>query len=80
MGNVNPKDKVPEGKTDYYTTRPIKARDAVYVRGSDVLGPMGAELVPLENDALAESFRADHGGEPPLAFDEIDRTVLEALE
>lgn len=66
--------------TDYYTTKPMKARDAFFVRGSDVLGPMGAELVPLASREFAESFRADHGGEPPLLFDEIDETVLRALE
>ena len=66
--------------TDYYTTKPIKARDAFFVLGSDVLGPMGAELVPHASLDHAESFRADHGGEPPLAFDDIDAAVLRALE
>ncbi len=66
--------------TDYYTTKPLNARDAVYVRGSDVLGPMGAELVPLATAEFAESFRADHGGEVPLTFDEIDAAVLRSLE
>ena len=66
--------------TDYYTTKPIRARDAVFVIGSDVLGPMGAELVPLSSVDHAESFRVDHGGERPLGFDEIDETVLRSLE
>jgi len=66
--------------TDYYTTRPLPARDAVYVLGSDVLGPMGAELVPLASTELAESFRGDHGGDPPLAFDDIDADVVERLD
>lgn len=66
--------------TDYYTAKPIKARDAVFVRGSDVLGPMGVELVPLASAELAEEFRADHGGEPPLDFEDVDDAVLEALE
>jgi nitrous oxide reductase accessory protein NosL len=66
--------------TDYYTTKPLRARDAVFVRGSDVLGPMGAELVPLASTELAESFRTDHGGEDPLSFEEIDAAVLRSLE
>jgi nitrous oxide reductase accessory protein NosL len=66
--------------TDYYTTKPIRARDAFFVLGSDVLGPMGAELVPHASLDHAESFRTDHGGDPPLAFDDIDATVLRALE
>lgn len=66
--------------TDYYTTKPLMARDAVYVRGSDVTGPMGAELVPFASPDLAESFRADHGGEAPLAFHAIDEAVLRTLD
>lgn len=66
--------------TDYYTTKPLLARDAVYVLGSDVLGPMGAEFVPLASTEFAESFRADHGGEDPLTFDEIDAAVMRSLE
>jgi nitrous oxide reductase accessory protein NosL len=66
--------------TDYYTTKPIKARDAFFVLGSDVIGPMGAELVPHASLDHAESFRTDHGGDTPLAFDDIDAAVLRALE
>jgi nitrous oxide reductase accessory protein NosL len=66
--------------TDYYTTRPLKARDAVYVLGSDVFGPMGAELVPFESRELAEDFRADHGGDTPLDFDQVDDAVLRSLD
>jgi nitrous oxide reductase accessory protein NosL len=57
--------------TDYYTTRPIAARDAVYVVGSDVMGPMGAELVPLGSEEDARSFTADHGGTATLRFSEV---------
>lgn len=66
--------------TDYYTAKPIPAREAVFVLGSDVLGPMGKELVPFVSVELAEEFRKDHGGESPLAFDRIDASVLKALE
>lgn len=66
--------------TDYYTTKPIKARDAFFVVGSDVFGPMGAELIPLATAHLAESFQADHGGADVLTFDGIDEAVLRSLE
>ena len=66
--------------TDYYTTKPVKARDVLFVVGSDVLGPMGAELIPLTSARHAESFRADHGGDAPLTFDAVDDTVLGSLE
>jgi len=66
--------------TDYYSAKPIHAREAVFVLGSDVLGPMGKELVPLESAELAEEFRKDHGGDAPLTCDEVDASVLKALE
>jgi len=73
-------DKAEIWVTDYYTAKPMHAKDAVFVLGSDVLGPMGVELVPLGSAALAEEFRKDHGGESPLTFGEIDASVLKALE
>ncbi len=66
--------------TDYYTIKPLNAREAVFVHGSDVLGPMGAEFVPLASGEFAESFMMDHGGEGPLTFDQIDAAVLRSLE
>ena len=66
--------------TDYYTTKPLKAREAVFVAGSDVFGPMGAELIPLATADLAESFRVDHGGADVLTFYRIDEVVLRSLE
>ncbi len=57
--------------TDYYSTRMIDAHEAFYVAGSDVMGPMGHELVPLATAEEAESFRADHAGDPPLRFAEV---------
>lgn len=56
------KDVVEVEVTDYYTTRPVAARDVFFVVGSDVLGPMGAELVPVRGRKEAETFRRDHGG------------------
>jgi len=32
------------------------------VTGSDVLGPMGEELVPIAGKQAAETFLRDHGG------------------
>lgn len=66
--------------TDYYTIKPLNAREAIFVAGSDVFGPMGAELIPLATADLAESFRADHGGADVLTFDRIDEVVLRSLE
>jgi len=62
--------------TDYYTTRPVNARDVYFITGSDVLGPMGEELVPVKGRDAAETFMKDHNGEKMLRFDEVTRGDL----
>jgi len=64
---------------DYYTLDPIDGRAAVYVFGSDVMGPMGNELIPFKTAAAAEEFRKDHKGQRVLRFEEIDDEVLAGL-
>jgi nitrous oxide reductase accessory protein NosL len=62
--------------TDYYTTKLLDARETLFVVGSDVMGPMGPELVPVANSGHAESFRADHGGDHVLTFDQVTPDVI----
>jgi copper chaperone NosL len=57
--------------TEYYELRRIDARKAWYVIGSDTLGPMGHEFIPLETEADALEFMADHKGVRILRFGEI---------
>ena len=57
--------------TDYYRVRFIDAKTAFFVLGSDVMGPMGGELIPLEKRAEAETFAQDHGGREILEFNDI---------
>lgn len=57
--------------TDFYNLKPMDARKAFYVIGSDVLGPMGHEFVPLASREDAEDYLKDHKGKKILRFDEI---------
>ncbi len=57
--------------TEYYGLARIPARDAWFVIGSDVLGPMGHELIPLASEADAQEFLRDHGGQCILRFDDV---------
>ena len=56
--------------TDFYDLGQVDARQACFVIGSDVLGPMGHEFVPLVNRMDAEEFLKDHKGERALTFDQ----------
>jgi len=66
--------------TDYYGVTPLDAKEAFFVVGSDVFGPMGKELVPFGKKAEAEEFLRDHRGKRVLRFGDVNRAVLEGLE
>jgi copper chaperone NosL len=57
--------------TEYYSTLMMDANAVVFVTGSDVNGPMGAELVPVETAGKAKEFMKDHGGRKIVKFGEV---------
>ncbi|MDP6179126.1 MAG: nitrous oxide reductase accessory protein NosL [Desulfatiglandales bacterium] len=67
------------GVTDYYTVKPIDGKKAFYVVGSDVLGPMGRELVPHASEKAARYFMKDHGGHKVFRFGEINLGLIKTL-
>jgi copper chaperone NosL len=66
--------------TSYYVGAATDARQAFYVVGSDVTGPMGAELVPHPTLEAAEEFARDHHGERIVRFDDVTPELLNELE
>ena len=66
--------------TEYYGVTRIDARAAWYVIGSDTLGPMGHELVPLTTQAEADDFLKDHKGKRIVRFDDVTPALLENLD
>ncbi len=66
--------------TDFYTLEAIPARDAYYVLGSKLYGPMGNELIPFKDEASAKNFMKDHGGERIVRFPEITGKMVMALD
>lgn len=54
--------------TEYYTLQRVNAEDVFFVTGSDVLGPMGTELVPVAGAEALKTFIRDHGHEQILRF------------
>jgi copper chaperone NosL len=65
---------------DYYRLSWIDARSAWYVLGSDVFGPMGRELIPLEQEADAKEFMKDHKGTQIIRFSDITMEVIKTLD
>jgi len=66
--------------TDYYTNKAVNAKDAFYVIGSDVYGPMGRELIPFASKENATTFMSDHGGKKLITFDEVTEGMVYKLD
>ena len=64
---------------DYYRLEYSDGKNAFYVIGSDVLGPMGNELIPFTEKNAAEEFLTDHKGEKIVMFDEVDMPLIMKL-
>ena len=67
---------------DYYSLKQVDARQAFFVIGSDVYGPMGKELVPFAKRADAHAFYKDHKGKMILRFGDVNLNpnLLKSLE
>ena len=65
---------------DYYRMKSISAFDAFFVVGSDIYGPMGHELIPLNSSEDAGDFMKDHKGKNILKFEEVTQQVIDALD
>jgi len=66
--------------TDYYSQKAIDGTKAFYVIGSDVLGPMGNELIPFSQEADAKTFFHDHNGKTIVTFDKITKEEVYTLD
>lgn len=57
---------------EYFTGKPIDARMALWVAGSDIVGPMGPALVPLKDEKSVAVFMRRHGGKATFRLNEMD--------
>lgn len=66
--------------TEYYNVTLINAYDAFFVIGSDVYGPMGRELIPLQTESDAREFMKDHNGKRIVKFEDVTRGFIDSLD
>ena len=66
--------------TDFYNLGAIDARQAFYVVGSNIYGPMGNELIPFATRAQAEVFLKDHSGDQVVTYSEITPELVRQLD
>lgn len=65
---------------DYYTLKTLDAKKAFYVIGSDVLGPMGNELIAFATLKSAKNFSLEHKGKKVLPFDKLTEKMVRSIE
>ncbi len=56
---------------DFYTGKRVHMRAAYYVISKVIETPSGSGIVALRDEAGAEKFLKEHGGEGPLDFDQV---------
>ncbi|RYE91919.1 MAG: hypothetical protein EOO75_07855 [Myxococcales bacterium] len=61
----------------YYRQEKLPGERVVFAAGSDVLGPMGADLVPVEPEH-AVKFRVEHHAAKTLPLAELTLALVEA--
>lgn len=66
--------------SDYYTLEKIATKDAFFVVGSNIYGPMGHELIPFKNEVDAKSFSDSHNGKKIYRFDALTRDIVWDLD
>lgn len=57
---------------DYFSGKPIDGRNATWVAGSDVIGPMGPAIIALGDVGQLETFKKRHGGKTVFSFKQVD--------
>jgi len=63
---------------DFNTGKWLKASEAHFVVGSDMMGPMGKELIPFADQAASMKFNNEHGGSM-MNYAEITPEVMKSL-
>lgn len=64
---------------DYYSQQWFAGEKGFFVLGSDVLGPMGHELVPFEKKDAAENFLKDHHGKSLISFSDVTLELINEM-
>lgn len=80
-GEYDPSEKIRNiAVRDYYTQKSVDAKEAYFVLGSDVYGPMGNELIPFAAQEDAKHFYMDHKAKAIYRFNELTSEIVYGLD
>lgn len=65
--------------TDFQTLKPVKAKGAFYIYGTNVIGPAGDDLIAFDSYAAAEEFSKKHNGKRILGFRDVSDALIRLI-
>lgn len=65
--------------TDFATLKPVKAKGAFFIYGTNVTGPAGDDLIPFDSYAAAEKFSKEHNGKRILGFRDVSDALIRLI-
>lgn len=64
---------------EYFSGQPVDARTVFWVSGSDVIGPMGPALVPVQKATHIDAFRRRHGANHIFRLEDLNTDNWKSL-
>jgi nitrous oxide reductase accessory protein NosL len=61
---------------DYFKESWLEADKAFFVTGSEIMGPMGVEFLPVDSEQAAEELKKQEQGQDITHFKEINRQYM----
>lgn len=65
--------------TDFKTLKPVKAKGAFFIYGTNVTGPAGDDLVAFDSYAAAEKFSKEHNGKRIMGFRDVSDALIRLI-
>ena len=65
--------------TDFKTLKPVKAKGAFFIYGTNVIGPAGDDLIAFDSYAAAEKFSKEHNGKRIMGFRDVSDALIRLI-
>jgi len=61
---------------DYFKENWMEAGKAIFVTGSNIMGPMGVEFLPVDSEQAANDLKKQENGQDIVHYNEINRQYM----
>jgi nitrous oxide reductase accessory protein NosL len=64
---------------EYFSGKQMDARNVIWISGSNVIGPMGPALVPLQDEKHLQAFKKRHGGKHVFKLEDLNEKTWQII-